>query len=193
MRIPHWPFFFALAVMAAHARAPRKTIPDDSKEARETEEEARKQRLNYLLEIYKLYLGHINTMFNYFLIIAGLIATAYVQSMNAATQIDKAVPSSISLFGAFISYIALRIHIRSRDMLDQIESGLRREEEAIFQPGGGFLMAELPRRGPLGRHKYQFRATYWAFVFAFLVMAAYAWALRQGADVGKLFGWLLSR
>jgi hypothetical protein len=29
------------------------------------------QRLTYLLDVYKLYQGHINTMFNYFLLTSG--------------------------------------------------------------------------------------------------------------------------
>ncbi|GAA0577013.1 hypothetical protein GCM10009416_14520 [Craurococcus roseus] len=193
MRVPHWPLLFALLVTGANALAPRQRTTNEAKEAREADEEASQQRLDYLLDIYKLYHGHINTMFNYFLIIAGLIATAYVQSMNVATQIDKAVPACISLFGAFISYIALRIHIRSRDMLDAIERGLCREEGRMFEPGRGFLTADLPRRGLLGRHKHQFRITYWAFVFAFVAMAAYAWTLRQGIDIATLFCKLVIR
>jgi hypothetical protein len=127
--------------------------------AAQSETELRKQRVAYLVEVYKLYHGHINTQFNYFLIIAGLLFTAYVQSMSATAAISKAVPVSVAFFGAFMSFIGLRIHIRSRDMLDTIECGLSREEEVMFEKGGGFLTAPTPRRWLLGRHKTQFRVT----------------------------------
>jgi hypothetical protein len=130
-------------------------------------------RLTYLMDQYKLYHGHINTMFNYFLLLSGLILNAFIQSIQKQADINPIVSICIALFGAFTSFIALLIHIRSRDMLDTIEDGLKREELVIFQTGSGVLN-KYPTRGFLFRHKYQFRITYWSFIIAFLAMAAYS-------------------
>lgn len=158
----------------------------------EVEGDLRRQRLSYLVDMYKLYHGHMNSMFNYFLILAGLIATAYVQSSSAAAKIDKAIPACIALFGALMSYISLRVHQRSRQMIDTIENGLREEEKKMFKQGGGFLNAPIERRSWLGRHKYQFPLTYWAFISAFSLLTIYAWALRQEVDLRQVSTKLLN-
>jgi hypothetical protein len=75
------------------------------------------ERLSYLLDVYKLYHGHINTMFNYFLLLAGLIANGYINSLpkNPASTV---LPSSIGLFGAAMSFGSFLIHHKSRLLLD---------------------------------------------------------------------------
>ena len=142
-----------------------------------TVSDIQKQRVTYLMDVYKLYHGHINAMFNYFLILSGLIATAYVQSANETAHMNKAVPACIGLFGALMSYIGLRIHRRSREMMDTIEASLRQQERLLFSDGGGFLTAETRPASWLGRHKYQFQLTYWAFVIAFLLLFTYSAAI----------------
>jgi hypothetical protein len=147
------------------------------------------ERLSYLLDMYKLYHGHINTMFNYFLILSGLIANAYIQSMLKTAHISRALSASIAAFGALMSIVSLLIHLRSRTMMDIIERGLKAEEEVVFLPRNyqslsrndqariykGFLTEDsYTWRLWYQRHKYQFPITYWAFVLAFAAMAVYA-------------------
>lgn len=132
------------------------------------------ERLSYLLDVYKLYHGHINTMFNYFLIISGLFANAYIQSLYKQADFCKALPLFIALFGALMAAVSLLIHLRSRDMLDTIESGLKREEDKLFPNKDGFLNASPTRTSRFLRHKYQFPFTYLAFIAGFLAMAFYA-------------------
>jgi hypothetical protein len=140
----------------------------------DTPKPEKNERLSYLLEVYKLYHGHINVMFNYFLVLSGLIANAYIQSMLKTADISRALSASIAAFGALLAFISLLIHIRSRDMLDTIECGLRREENALFPERNGFLNAAPSRAHWLFRHKYQFPITYCAFVLAFVGMAIYS-------------------
>ncbi|MGA8193016.1 MAG: hypothetical protein WB902_06580 [Acetobacteraceae bacterium] len=137
-------------------------------------EARRKDRVTYLLETYKLYHGHINTMFNYFLVLAALIANAYIQSMQKQAAISSNVSTSIAVFEALISWVALLIHKRSRALLDTIETGLGREEDILFPNGTGFLNVDVGYRPPLARHRYQFPFTYWAFVIGFMIMAGYS-------------------
>lgn len=132
-----------------------------------------KQRLSYLLEIYKLYAGHVNTMFNYFLIISGLFVNAYITSLSVTAEINEIVPISIGILGAFLSLIACLIHIRGRDMLDTAERALNIEERNFFEEGAGFV-SKVPYRPLYYRHSFQFPLIYGVFVFAFLAMAAYA-------------------
>ena len=68
------------------------------------------QRLSYLLEVYKLYQGHINTMFNYFLLASGLLANAYLQVL----QKEAVLSACVAFVGASISVLSLLVHIRSR-------------------------------------------------------------------------------
>jgi hypothetical protein len=137
-------------------------------------ESVKNEQLSYLLDVYKLYHGHINTMFNYFMIIAGLTGNAYINSLPKKPGGDTNLAIWIALFGALISLVSLLVHIRSRDMLDTIESGLRREEDKLFPDKDGFLNAAPTRTWFLFRHKYQFPITYWAFVIGFVGMALYA-------------------
>ena len=104
------------------------------------------ERLSYLLDVYKLYHGHINTMFNYFLIISGLIGNACIQAMQKKTCETESLPIWIALFGALMSVVSLLIHLRSRDMLDTIEAGLKREEDKLFPNSDGFLNARAAAR-----------------------------------------------
>jgi hypothetical protein len=130
-------------------------------------------RLEYLMDQYKLYHGHINLMFNYFLLLAGLILNGFIQSLQKQADISPVISLCIALFGALMSIISLFIHIRSRDMVYTIEDGLKIEELNIFPPGSGVLN-KYPHRSFLFRHRYQFPITYISFVAAFLAMAGYS-------------------
>jgi hypothetical protein len=134
------------------------------------------ERITYLMDIYKLYHGHINTMFNYFLVIAGLIANAFIQALQRPGHMGWSLSAAVACFGVIISMLCLLIHLRSRDMIDVIEEGLGREERLLFPNGGGFLTIAPPRRGPLFRHKYQFPAMYLLVAVAFLLMALYSFS-----------------
>ena len=136
-------------------------------------DQPKNERLGYLLDVFKLYHGHINTMFNYFLIISGLIVNGYIQALQ---KVDTgiSVATGIALFGALMSGISLLIHVRSRDMLDTIETGLKREEDALFPSHDGFLNASPTRTQWYFRHKYQFPAMYWSFVIAFILLAVFS-------------------
>ena len=132
-------------------------------------DQPKNERLSYLLDVYKLYHGHINTMFNYFLVISGLIVNGYIQ---ASQKLDTgpSIATGIALFGALMSLISLLIHIRSRDMLDTIETGLEREENLLFPRQDGFLNAAPTRARWYYRHRYQFPAMYLSFIAGFVLL-----------------------
>src|SRR5215469_10759837 len=116
-------------------------MPDDGNFAEKN------QRLSYLLEVYKLYQGHINTMFNYFLLASGLLANAYLQVI----QREVILSAFVAFVGALISVLSLLVHIRSREVLDVIERGLRVQEETLFSADNpGFLLTRA-------KHKHWFR------------------------------------
>src|SRR5208283_5152788 len=128
------------------------------------------QRLSYLLDVYKLYQGHINTMFNYFLLTSGLLANAYIQVL----QKQASLGIYVAFFGALLSVISLCVHIRSRELLDVIEAGLKAQEKHLFsvdQPG--FLTARRKHSQWFRRHKWQFPVLYGVVVFGFVSMMIY--------------------
>ena len=132
------------------------------------------ERLKYLTEVYKLYHGHINTMFNYFLIVIGLIANAYVQALlNEKIELAH-LAAMIAFIGALVSIIALKIHQRSRQFLDTIEAALTVEETQLFRAEPGFLISIPTPASPLARHKGQFLAMYWIAILSFFLGAIYA-------------------
>lgn len=66
-------------------------------------------RLTYLMDQYKLYRGHINMMFNYFLLLSGLILNAFIQSLQKQADISPIVSICIALFGSFRHKYQFRI------------------------------------------------------------------------------------
>ena len=141
--------------------APRSTVDED------------KARLGYLMDMYKLYHGHINTMFNYFLILAGLIGNAFIVSIQKNEIIANAVPTAIAVIGFLISAITWLIHLRSRALLDTLEARLRAEENVMFHNNAGFLTVPFGTGPFYRRHKYQFQALYAIFCFAFILAALF--------------------
>jgi hypothetical protein len=69
--------------------------------------------LGYLLDVYKLYQGHINTMFNYFLLGSGLFANALIQIWRK----EPLLSAYVADFAGFMSIISLCLQIRSRELL----------------------------------------------------------------------------
>ena len=132
-----------------------------------------KERLTYLIEMYKLYHGHINTMFNFFIILSGLIANACIISLQRQAAINKLVPASIGIFGFVISLVLLLVHRRSRELIDLLEKGLEQEENSLFGIDRGFVNVHH-RRFWFSRHRYQFRIIYCAFMVGFVLIAIYA-------------------
>ena len=129
------------------------------------------QRLSYLLDVYKLYQSHINTMFNYFLLTSGLLANAYIQVLQKQVVLSV----SVAVFGALMALMSLFIHIRSRELLDTIEAGLTVEERNLFSTDTpGFLIARPKHPQWFRGHKHQFRFMYGVVVFGFFAMAIYA-------------------
>jgi hypothetical protein len=132
-----------------------------------------KERRSYLVEMYKLYQAHINTMFNYFLILSGLIANACIISLQQAGT-SKMIPAAIGAFGFITSIVSFFVHLRSRELLDIIEDGLKREEGCLFAPETGFLNVSRHKRWKISRHRFQFRVIYILFAIGFLLFSAYA-------------------
>ena len=133
------------------------------------------QRLSYLLDVYKLYQSHINTMFNYFLLTSGLLANAYIQVLQKQVVLSV----SIAVFGILMALMSLFIHIRSRELLDTIEAGLKVEERNLFSTDTpGFLIARPKHPQWFRGHKHQ---------FSFYVRGCRIWILRHG-DLRSLRG-----
>ena len=130
-------------------------------------------QLEYLIDMYKIFHGNINTMFNYFLLLSGLIINAFIQSIQRQADINRKVSASIAAFGAAMSVISLLINIRSSDMLYTLEDGLISEEKVLFRAGGGVFTRHRRRSWSL-RYKYLFPITYASFIIAFLLMFAYS-------------------
>ena len=128
------------------------------------------QRLSYLLDVYKLYQGHINTMFNYFLLASGLFANALIQIWRK----EPVLSACVAAFAGLMSLLSLFVHIRSRELLDVIETGLRAQEDNLFSKDNpGFLTARRKHRRWFRRHKWQFRVLYALVVLGFFTMAIY--------------------
>jgi hypothetical protein len=127
--------------------------------------------LSYLLDVYKLYQGHINTMFNFFLLTSGLLANAYIQVLQKKAVLGLLVAG----FGVLMSILSCLIHTRSRELLEVIEAGLRVQERSLFTADSpGFLTAREKHKSPFRRHKYQFPFMHILVICGFLAMSIYA-------------------
>ena len=137
--------------------------------------DVKNEKLSYLLEVYKLYHGHINTMFNYFLVTTAFLTTAFIQAL-----INKIpLASTIALISGALSLAAFLVHMKCRLMLETIEDGLLREEEKLFAPSEtGFLKGAVGAPARFNpwymRHLYQFRFMYLLVTFAFFAAWLYA-------------------
>src|SRR5437660_4587258 len=121
--------------------------------------------LSYLLDVYKLYQGHINTMFNFFLLTSGLLANAYIQVLQKQAVLGLVV----ACFGVLMSILSCFIHMRSRELLEVIEAGLRVQERSLFTAESpGFLTARQKHKSPFRRHKYQFPLMHVIVVYGFV-------------------------
>jgi hypothetical protein len=127
--------------------------------------------LSYLLDVYKLYQGHINTMFNFFLLTSGLLANAYIQVLQKQAVLGLLV----ACFGVLMSVLSCLIHMRSRELLDVIEAGLEVQERTLFTPESpGFLTARQKHKSPFRRYKYQLPFMHLLVICGFLAMSFYA-------------------
>jgi hypothetical protein len=127
--------------------------------------------LNYLLDVYKLYQRHINTMFNFFLLISGLLVNAYIPALQKQAVLGFVV----AVFGVLMATLSYLIHIRSRELLDVIEAGLEVQERTLFSADvPGFLTARPKHKCPFLRYKYQFPLMHMIVIFGFLAMSVYA-------------------
>jgi hypothetical protein len=137
----------------------------------ETTQDKNQLSLNYLLEVYKLYQRHINTMFNFFLLISGLLVNAYIPALQKQAGLGVFVAG----FGVLMSILSCLIHIRSRELLDVIEAGLEVQERTLFSADlPGFLTARPKHKSPFRRYKYQFPLMHMIVIFGFLAMSFYA-------------------
>jgi hypothetical protein len=131
----------------------------------------------YLLEIYKAHVTHINTMFNFFLVAAGLIGNAYIQSFLKTIQISPYVSVCIAMLGTIFSLMFFLIDQRSREMLNIVGNSLSIQEDKLFTEGDGFYKILNKQRKPwFLRHRYQFPLTYLAFMLVFGLATVYALA-----------------
>jgi predicted Kef-type K+ transport protein len=144
------------------------------------EKEQRGMRLEYLRDVYGIYSGHINSMFNFYLLVAALIAGAYVQTFDPDFALPRYVSLSVGTLGLLLSLIFLGVHFRSRTILDTVETALRVEEAVLFPTGRGFLIS-VPE-SPLGL-KFLFPAAYGVFIVAFICMAIFPTTLGSSLPV----------
>lgn len=133
------------------------------------------ERVAYLQSMYSLYHGHINGTFNFFLVAAGLVGNAFILSYSSDYRIPIKAPFFIASLGILLSIVFLLMHIRSRQLLDTIESGLRTQENRIFGSGAGFLNYPSGSSCFMLRHKYQFPIAYSMFAIAFIGAGLFAW------------------
>ena len=146
----------------------RKTLPENIQR-----QDKKSVQFEYLIEMYKLFHGNTNTMFNYFLLISGLVLNAFIQSLQKQAAISQEVSASIALFGMVMSVVSFLINIRSTDMLYTLEAGLLSEEKKLFPEGGGVFLVHRKRSWFL-RYKYLFPILYCIFITAFVFMFIYA-------------------
>jgi len=128
------------------------------------------ERLEYLKDAYAIYSNHINSMFNFYLVAGGLVANAYVQLLNPALGLPTFVKLIIAGLGFLLSCLFLLIHLRSREILDTIESALKAEERRIFGNRPGFLISLPQRKWSIKKHSILFPAVYVVFILAFGAM-----------------------
>lgn len=138
-------------------------------------DELRPLRLEYLRDCYSLCAGHINTMFNYYMIAAALAANAYIQALNPELQLPRSVPFWIAMAGLALSLIFFLVHMRSRMMIDTVETLLEVEEVSLFPYGGPLKI--LPKPVIWRRHKFLVPAAYTVFLGGFVLMSLFALGL----------------
>lgn len=131
------------------------------------------ERLAYLRDLIGTYTEHVNNMMNYFLVAAGLVLNACVQSFASGLAIDPLARSGLAGVGVLLSLIFLGIHLRSYDLLRDLEAQAALAEPEIFPPGTGVFQEALRRKGML-RMKWLFPTAYTIFAVTFLIIALVA-------------------
>jgi hypothetical protein len=130
-------------------------------------------RLEYLRDLYGMYVGNLNSMFNFFLVVAALIANAYFAAMNPDLLLPEAVPSGVGLLGALLCGIFSGIDQRSRSLLDSVERELKLEEQAIFPRGRGFFAPHPDHVSDQPSLRVLFPLAYGAFLLSFIGLAVF--------------------
>jgi hypothetical protein len=130
--------------------------------------------MQVLLEQYKLYAGHLNSVFNYYIVLAGLGVNAYVLSLKSDANLPLTAPLGIAAAACVVSVLFWLLDARSRVLVGHIEGQMAELEQAIYGARGGFVTSYPRPRGPLQRHGFLFPAIYLIFVAGFALLALHA-------------------
>jgi hypothetical protein len=103
------------------------------------------ERMEYSLRMYEYYTRHTNTIFNFYLVLSGLLVTAYVQAFSQEINLHPAGAAIVALAGIILSDLFHKIDVNSRNMMRRIHRDLKEVERVIYErseeagDGRGFL------------------------------------------------------
>lgn len=130
-------------------------------------------QLNYLLEMYKMYIGHLSSVFNFFLIFSALvlnaIAVTVTQGLNQTSSLDE----WLILFGIAASVIFFLLDMRTRQIVGTIEISIKEFEKTNFDSRFAYL-GNIPEARLLGAGRHgvlfpSFFAMFAIFLFGMLI------------------------
>ncbi|WP_237152311.1 hypothetical protein [Oryzibacter oryziterrae] len=88
-------------------------------------EDVDKERLKYLNEAYKTYITHINSMFNYSILVLSILCNGLINSLSDDRLNSTIAPAVIATVSFMVSVIFWLIHLKGRQLLDTIEALLK--------------------------------------------------------------------
>lgn len=150
--------------------------------------EETKLRIDYLSKQYGHYTGHMNQVFNFYIVSSALLTTAFVQSLSGPNPLERPWPSAIAVIGIILSLVFLCLHRRGFVIAGLLDKELLEAEKAI---GIEFMQerAKTQRcsdgetKHPLRRNSFLFSTIYFVIAAAFLAaaMCAFCTAPRNGS------------
>ena len=122
---------------AMQATREAKQVTDQATEAlKSLNSQLSVERIKYLTDIYKIYVSHLNSVFNFFIVFSGLalsgLALIIREEMHTSTNIDEAFIG----MGMAMTAIMLLLDQRSRYYIEHLEKQMKVQEECLFGEEG---------------------------------------------------------
>lgn len=138
-----------------------------------------KTKLDYLTRQYGYYTTHMNQVFNFYLVAAALIATAFVQSLSGARPMETAGSQAIVVGGALLSLVFWLLHMRGFQI-----AGLLDDELAEVEGSFGVRFMKDRKKSQLKpfTNTTLFSLIYIGFIGAFIFAACQAPHWRNATD-----------
>lgn len=103
------------------------------------------QKMTYLTEMYKIYLNHLNAIFNFFIVFSGLVVSGIAlivrEDLNKTTYVDE----TFLVLGIIFTLIIVGIDDRDRSFIGHLETQMSVLENKYFGEGKDAYLNGAPK------------------------------------------------